>query len=998
MNYEVLANASTDALSIRLGQAISPSPAFSRGHKPSPSLTSSQNAFINLPPHLHHMLLPPRNATPDPAELSFIPSRVAPPVPREQEPFSSPRRLFRRSISSDGTTQLAVALDARLAAHQQQQQKKEGSSEIPSSASSTYVAFHSHRPGLESQESNNRSLPAPVRRKREASGGGSFSGGGHQRGHSGSEESPASSVPSSPEATFSPPPATAPLSSAGGLPGQKLLRRLDTTGLGLGVGVGGAAAAIAGMHDPTASPTLGKRTLASYFEQPTLLSASPLRGAGVGESGGSQEDGLGAPLATPLSATSRVSASPSSGSAGEASMLNLDEEGASFHDLFIRPPPLSSTSPNKVRDSVSSYASTILLDEPEDVTATFTQFEEQDSPSHTSLYPRQSTSGPLNLNESTGLTFGIVTHSPVVFSPGSVLTNPNDYDINPHLVEPDTPTDVRASTFTTDTQRELDALFSRTIETVQTHGTDLDRRDELESDAYSTAAVSEDWATAEEGDTGVEDSDAEEGHDVHMLGDLDIDRQRGLHDLSLDFGQPFLDEQETPIALQSGFQNESPQAISSTPFPDSPTLSHQFVELTPIIATFAEGEQARNRPRSTPSQGTWASTSFGLDVFGEPLPSPQANSSAPGSHTSFLDFTGAQESADKPVSAPARMSSFLDLGAPDEGTTIDSGTAPRALTAQSSNGSFLDDWSPPCSPTISPIELPGEVRVENADGESDRDKVASLNPSSPTASTHHHRSEILTVGEGTRDSLLSVESAAYRNSRVSHGSFSGSAFSGILSNASHTSLIRRFPDPPENEEGDTISTIPIPPVPLEEHRRSLLAVPSTSTLRPRRSRSLPSLADSSVSTSTSNWTVESTDEEDAGGGVRRETNTSGDQEVIEDAIQPNTPSRDTANRPFSMASLLDSVAAPLDVDPAGSRPRSLAPTVSSRYSTETRRWSGTSWISFFSGGALPAETRPPLPASTTEPRERLSRHERTPSDPSVYHNLHQGRETPEERW
>lgn len=473
---------------------------------------------------------------------------------------------------------------------------------------------------------------------------------------------------------------------------------------------------------------------------------------------------------------------------------------------------------------------------------------------------------------------------------------------------------------------------------------------------------------------------------------------------------------DVPTAAEDEVSEPSTPVVPERPqMPETPTLS-----VTPVEEEFLEG-QTTERPAPTHSQGTWAATSFAreyLDLGPDVPHSPEERHSAPAFDSSFLDF-GSPDSPSLgkfPVSAPACLVSFSTTSlspAPSETSFIDFGDrdaeaqSVRNVTTSQSQYSFID-WSPPTSPTFPAVR--NSIQVQDVDegvtavlGEED-DFATSL-PPTPTTLYHPRYSQVLGQ-EGNRDSYLSIESAmaSNSNSRTSRTSFhsvgSGSAYSegGAHSNASNTSLLNVFPVPP----------VPIDE-PLEagaesddEQDHSLLSVPSIATLRPRRSRSLPAISQSTLSlTNTSNWTVESTDSSED--GVRRHPAESSDDD--EGSDDDDTDAIESLNhRPFSNASFLDFTGSPERVPAERAhafRPAASSRRVSSAGTTATedlgsRRWSGSSFLTFFSGGSARGSTVVPLPPPPP-PVRRERCHERTSSDPALYHPLRRGNETPEER-
>lgn len=253
--------------SVHVGQAISS--AFPTSNSPVPSLPS-QNAFLSLPPHLHHLLMPPRDT---PHHESFIPSRVAPPIPSDL-PFSytPPSRRHSRT-SSESSAALVIALDEKL--------REEASPTPDDSVQLSLAQFFA--PQFPRQDSNNRSLPFPPRPRRTPPNTASGT---------------APTAPSS-ESSSSAPPAS---------PALVAMSNLRSRRLGAEAGFPLAWEGEK-RHDPTASPTLGRRD-----------EVDDERRAGGG----------GGRVDTPRSGWSGKSRE--SGSVGNQSVLNLDDD-RSFKDL-----------------------------------------------------------------------------------------------------------------------------------------------------------------------------------------------------------------------------------------------------------------------------------------------------------------------------------------------------------------------------------------------------------------------------------------------------------------------------------------------------------------------------------------------------------------------------------------------------------------------------------------------------------------------------------------
>ncbi|KAK4703689.1 hypothetical protein P7C70_g2528, partial [Phenoliferia sp. Uapishka_3] len=98
-----------------LGQALtSPIPSSPARARIDPH----QNAFLSLPPHLHHLLMDPK--PPVSRRESFIPSRIPPPIPYDSPPFSAssprfpppaPRAPHFRDDSVESVTAMFISMD-----------------------------------------------------------------------------------------------------------------------------------------------------------------------------------------------------------------------------------------------------------------------------------------------------------------------------------------------------------------------------------------------------------------------------------------------------------------------------------------------------------------------------------------------------------------------------------------------------------------------------------------------------------------------------------------------------------------------------------------------------------------------------------------------------------------------------------------------------------------------------------------------------------------------
>lgn len=420
------------------------------------------------------------------------------------------------------------------------------------------------------------------------------------------------------------------------------------------------------------------------------------------------------------------------------------------------------------------------------------------------------------------------------------------------------------------------------------------------------------------------------------------------------------------------------------------------------------------RPRPSPTQGSWAATSFGREYFGaeddydgsnvvprsrslsrehvaaeEPedydgsnvVPIPRGSNaptprSADSGRSSFLDFTrtgtppndlhstSPLKTPDGPRGSSAR-SSFLDFEGPQD-------------DGHSSQGSFLD-WSPSNSP-IRPA--PSAFRIVDFDNVDSASHSFLRHPRRPSLEDPN-RDSYLSVNSFTRPSPKADHLSG--NERSSYGSSPGSRVSGMSnvslgSNFSH--LVADFPDPPTQvhgglDEGDEDE---------EETRRfdrsveddPLRTMHSTSTLRPHRTRSMPSLSQSTISlTNTSDWTVESISVED---GVRRLA--PDDEEALE---------LDLARGDFAFttqSSFLDLSSSPERYSIHARRSTISRHSVLTT-SSHRRPWSGSSFLTFFSG----ARTHE-LGQEEEMPRREERRHVRTSSDPM---SVRRGWESPEER-
>ena len=252
----------------------------------------AQNAFLSLPPHLHHLLQLPHEH--ERRSMSFIPSRDPPPVPRDSPPFSSETPRFAGPPPT--TTRSDPALLISLPP------PSPPMPDFPASPPTAFDRAPLELPLSPPESPSPRALPKsswstlpdvedralkpqPTRR------------------HNGGSSSSGSPRDASPSLRY---------------------RRFGAEDAPPSVSIGTSSAS-----PTTYSPTLGRATgLAAYFD--------PIEGP------------MPRPLVRQQNSGERDACSPASvdtptsqESSGGKSMLNLDEEGSSFNDL-VRPLPFCS--------------------------------------------------------------------------------------------------------------------------------------------------------------------------------------------------------------------------------------------------------------------------------------------------------------------------------------------------------------------------------------------------------------------------------------------------------------------------------------------------------------------------------------------------------------------------------------------------------------------------------------------------------------------------------
>lgn len=469
-----------------------------------------------------------------------------------------------------------------------------------------------------------------------------------------------------------------------------------------------------------------------------------------------------------------------------------------------------------------------------------------------------------------------------------------------------------------------------------------------------------------------------------------------LSDLPLhprDVSEPSSDEPPTPTSPVLELDPTTPEALLFAPL----AAAIERPAPTPSQGTWATTSFARDvfppaddaapalRPAPTPSQGPWSATSFAREYFGDgPSADDSRSASAPLAQSSFLDFSNGESLVEPtPFSAPPRLQSFSA-----DSSFIDFEDPAPPLRSAASHDSFLDVDSPPASPGFSPHE----ITVHDVDG--DRDELLPPTPSY----LRHERLSVESAAQSSNrrssDQSQDTRRGSNQSSDRRGSDWSGSDYTTGVSNASHTSLINDFPDPPPvsldelfaDPPSELVSALPPWPDPESEEEddavSTLHTVPSMATLRPRRSRSLPSLSRSTLSlTDTSDWTVESTEVEDNGEGVRRDAHDDDSDDGDDEAVRrlARTSFLDLSSSPERLPSspTIPFMRRPTSrIEPR--RTDSIAATMASEDSA-TRRWSGSSWLTFFSG----SRAAPSQPAGVRTP-ELPRRHERTSSDPAVF--------------
>ncbi|BGP16098.1 hypothetical protein JCM10213v2_004092 [Rhodosporidiobolus nylandii] len=355
----------------------------------------------------------------------------------------------------------------------------------------------------------------------------------------------------------------------------------------------------------------------------------------------------------------------------------------------------------------------------------------------------------------------------------------------------------------------------------------------------------------------------------------------------------------------------------------------------------------RPRPRPTPAQTPWASTSFAREYLGsfeaEPVasqpPAPMPSPPVMGKRVSAASGSGSGQS-------------FLQL---DEDTEHE-----RVLPSPSS---FIDDFSPPSSAPNSPTALfpPSLPQSPSSDSSApvfEPDNRASyLSVSSAHFISPTHRTSGYSAGSGSRYSGMSDLNAFPTPPRAPVVQDDASASDGD-DEAEEEDEDDEAEEEDEDEAMDPNATIRFPSVVVEEDNRTLRRLPSIRSFASHAPAHSPSR--SSLSLDTSEYTIESTaDDEEL--GVRR----------LAFARLPDLAALPTTeDRPVSSQSYLDLS------DSAGSGRETLAGGPSAKATVDARRSSGSSWRSFFSNeGAADSQQRRPALAG----RRRHSRASSTQS-------------------
>ncbi|ORY92975.1 hypothetical protein BCR35DRAFT_298604 [Leucosporidium creatinivorum] len=343
------------------------------------------------------------------------------------------------------------------------------------------------------------------------------------------------------------------------------------------------------------------------------------------------------------------------------------------------------------------------------------------------------------------------------------------------------------------------------------------------------------------------------------------------------------------------------------------------------------------RPSPTPAQGDWTASSFARDYLDSNDSQPPSRShSAPADQLSFIDFTTARDSRQTLTSpTPTRRSdhssrsgrgSFLEFGDGDSPSPPCPTQEQREVESRSS---FLDEWSPPASPThAAPLSFPVILATSSSDqGHPEATPSPPRLPQSPMSLDEGRFSDepVQARAQG-RESCLSVDSPRFAlGARNSSGTLSSSRAGDVGAGTggsspmagsfhSHFSKLDDFPSPPPLGSNEQL----LPP--SNSNRSTLHPLDRTrdSTQSLRRPRSMPQVPPSPPRAHA-----------DGGGGVKRRSSSFLDL-------------YDEASRPLSTASSSS----------AYSRP-------DTRSSTSLRPWSTSqsSFATFFSGGGAKRETR-----------------------------------------
>ncbi|KAK4705487.1 hypothetical protein P7C70_g716, partial [Phenoliferia sp. Uapishka_3] len=804
-----------------------------------------KNAFMSLPPHLHHLLMEPRIF--ESRRESFIPSRVPPPIPYDSPPFSSSSPRFPPPLRP--------------------RSRIEAKGNLPSTAANSGQDVHEHMIYPASPPES----PAPplVQNLEEFSWM-----------ISDEEERLISSTPTS-------------------MANQKDDQLHGTD----------ASANISNASDnsrsPSHAPSIHHRRHGVEGIAPSIVTAASMA---LGSTKSSH---------TPTLASPDRELTPTTQGSRKSSMLDLDAEGSRFDDLFFRPPSpssglgLSIDALNQGMTLSATSDGSIRLERESNRPRSFISYDED--------YPPD--------DDEPTLTLCVVSQSPLTY-------HSNRQSVRSQIAEPGAAREIwrmSESVLSVSGMSEESGEGTADGSDVETLGSTLACTN-LPVKRGDMIIYQEDRRSSGE------EGSLEVGASVGVIATPVLGGTTESHGLVI--------ETNTSNPFSEIGRINSPVDVPTSPGYESSTCDETFrLPSTPRqtddknLDTFAthsahpSPNPRAHRPLPTPTQKTWARTSFAREYLGseDGTDTSDRHHSAPSSQTSFLDFTTADNA---PPSAPPQLESFRPLRHHSSFLEFDDEPSlrnrePFIRISAESETSFLD-WSPPPSPVASrnrPLDLQLEGPTRGSPISS-----SSLQPQSATL-PFNRPSSSLSINSAHSNDL-------HRNST--------SALSGYSGNASNTSLIATFPDPPNvaeltepftfrhDEEMEDLDDKP-----------TLQGAPSTShaTIPLRKSCSLPRLSCSNLSlTDTSEWTVESPDTEES--GVRKASSVRNEGDV-----------RELASRPFD-SSYLDLSTSPernpcspiIPQFPSLRQNRNAVESVAASEDAGAKRSSVTSWLTFFSGG------------------------------------------------